>query len=228
MDKKIISLSAALALGFSLPSHAADTYLAIDVGASNASVERFHRNLAETECVVSAPDIITRCDLSKSQQDWVGYIGLGIKLNSVFAFELGYFDLMDDTSRVDIEARSGTDPNYEITGWQDLTLELSAVTFRGVAEIPITEKLSADVHLGLSQLRQKRVETGEYSHLGDPLRVTAGDTDIVPTYGVGLSYQLGGQWRIRAQYLIFDHSSASSVKNDRSLQIGTIGISYQF
>lgn len=211
-------------------------YLSVDGGISNSSVQRFSRDLSQTECDVSNATV-NQCDYSTSNRRLAANAGIGYQIGEYFAFELNYYDLVDDKSSLDMSASATIGGEYvTLDNEQTLDLRLRGVGVRAVATIPVSERWSALLNFGLGRFKHQRSEWAELQWRGSSqpepeITVYQEESQVVPFAGAGLQYQLSERFDLRAMvnsYAVSGESGASTPFNGRSLTTATLGVVYRF
>jgi|GEM_PF-2985030 len=211
-------------------------YLSTDMGLSNSSVKRFSRDLSATECDIQRATV-ERCDYTKSNRNFAVNAGVGYQVGEYFAFELNYYDLVNDKSQLETTA-TAIIGNEAVTLDADQTLDMRLKGFgvRAVATIPINERWSALVNFGMGRFKHERNEWAEFqwrdSSQPEPeIRVNQQESKAVPFAGIGAQYRLNSQFDIRAMltgYALSGEQGASTPFNGRSLTTATLGLVYRF
>jgi len=118
-------------------------------------------------------------------------LGLGYQFNENFAAEFGYRDL-GDASYKGSDALTGTNASGSVD--RENSYDSEAFILRGVASLPVTEKLSVEGLLGVAYVDTDysggTVVQGEGLLPSTSDRYSESDSGFSATYGVGASYAI--------------------------------------
>lgn len=223
MKLSILAMSTLLLAG----TAQAGPYLVLEAGQARGDFDlndfkAFNQSVIDAGGTASLDDDDTDTALS---------LGGGYRLNNHFAVELAYMDLGEYSARSDTQ---DTVDGFDRERTIEERLELSGLALQAIGRWPINN-LALEGSAGLIRLDQDgsaRAEGQTFDNSGTVVdsqstRSSADDSETVPMFGVGVSYQFTDQLQAQVRYRRMMNID-SDLQDEYDLDLFTAGIGFLF
>ncbi|QOR37443.1 outer membrane beta-barrel protein [Billgrantia diversa] len=162
------------------------------------------------------------------ERDEIFSLGIGLQLHRYFAIELSYLDL----GSYELEANgSHSNGQGEVIAYSDAEVEVRGYGLHGVVIVPVTERFSGDLALGIAKLKTE-VE-GRYTrdyitplgHLSEQEHYDLTLRDTVASVGVGTHYAFTDMLGLRLNYRYYG-GLGNIYEADESIDVLSIGLTF--